>query len=192
MPRPRTIEDDKLLAIAREVLRKRGHTATIRDVARAAKISPGVLYQRFRDKEDLFLAALAPTVPKVTDHNPDDDDPREFLAAFAAQVKDHFRAALPAILLLATHPRYSAKLMKEVHRHNRAGEIAAILVLRLQRWQQLGKVRVPSPPAFAGTFVHTLHSMALRELLGGEKERRTPPSEMRPLVQAWWDGLRPD
>jgi hypothetical protein len=34
--------------------------------------------------------------------------------------------------------------------------------------------------------------MALRELLGGEKERRTSPREMRPLVAVWWDGLRPD
>lgn len=191
MGRAKTIEDDDLLAIARAVLRKRGHTATIRQVAKAAGISPGVLYQRYRNKEELFLAALAPTVPAVADDDPGDDSPQVFLERFAAKVKDHFTAAMPAILLLATHPRFSKKLIGQVHHHNRAGEIAAMLILRLEHWQRLGQVHLPDPAAFAAVFIHTLHSMALRDLLAGESKPKTAPKEMRPIVQAWWEGLGP-
>lgn len=189
MARTKTIEDDELLAIARKVLAKKGHTATIRDVAKAAKISPGVLYQRFRNKDDLFLTALGNTVPLVAMDDMGDEDPKAFLEVFAAKVKDHLTVVMPSILLLSTHPRYSKTLMGELHRFNRAPEIAAMLVLRLNHWQKLGKASVPNPGAFAAVFIHTLHSMVLREYFAGDAKPHTAPHEMRLIVQAWWHGL---
>ena len=46
----------------------------------------------------------------------------------------HYREVLPTILTLAAHPRqgYGAELMHEIHKHNRAGEMSAMLVLRLR------------------------------------------------------------
>jgi AcrR family transcriptional regulator len=191
VPRTKTIEDEELLAIARDVLRKRGHTATIRDVAKAAKVSPGVLYQRFQDKDELFLAALGANVPLVAMEGMGEEDPKAFLEAFAAKVKDHLTVVMPSILLLSTHPRYSKTLMGELHRYNRAPEIAAMLVLRLKHWQKLGKADVANPGAFAAVFIHTLHSMVLREFFSGESKPRTAPHEMRAVVEAWWHGMHP-
>ncbi|HMI83758.1 MAG TPA: helix-turn-helix domain-containing protein [Polyangiaceae bacterium] len=56
MGRNKTIRDDELLRVARDVFRDGGHSATPRDVASAAGISQAVLYQRFGSKEDLFCA----------------------------------------------------------------------------------------------------------------------------------------
>src|SRR6266542_638643 len=65
MGRNKTIEDDELLRVARDVFRETGHTATTRDIAQAAGISQAVLYQRFGSKEDLFLQAMTPELPDV-------------------------------------------------------------------------------------------------------------------------------
>lgn len=191
MGRPKTIETDKLLEIARELLRTRGHKATIRDVAKAVGVSPGILYQRFKDKEELFLAALAPSVPALVDENDDASDPRAFLASFGARVKDHFREVIPAIIMLGTHADYSKNLSKELHRYNRVGEIAAILRLRMQQWEKAGLIKPAQPGVFVAIFVHVLHSMVLREHLSGEKKVKTKPEQMRPFIDALWTGLGP-
>ena len=53
MGRTKTVDDDELLRRAREVFRQSGHTASTREVARAAGISQAVLYQRFGSKNNL-------------------------------------------------------------------------------------------------------------------------------------------
>jgi AcrR family transcriptional regulator len=60
MGRNKTVEDEEVLAAAREVFRRGGHAASTRDVARAAGVSQAVLYQRFGSKEELFFRAMAP------------------------------------------------------------------------------------------------------------------------------------
>lgn len=58
-------------------------------------------------------------------------DPKSSLALSAARTKDHFRQAMPSILTHAAHPKYGKEMMGQIHRHNRAGEISAMLCLRL-------------------------------------------------------------
>ena len=182
MGRPKTIEDSELLAIARDVFRQQGHTATTRDVAKAAGISQAVLYQRFKTKDDLFFAALtqhAFNLSALSDIDAAAHEPRAYLALFGARAKDHFRNAMPSILSVAAHPKYGKEMMGQIHRHNRAGEIAAMLVLRLQTWMQTGLVRPIEPRVFAHAFIHALHSMAMVELLSGDDEFYvTSPKEM--------------
>lgn len=193
MGRPKTIEDRELLEAARTVFRQQGHTATTRDVARAAGISQAVLYQRFKTKDELFLAALTLHAPALTALSGIDAsvyDPPTYLALFAARAKDHFRNAIPSILTLAAHPKYGKEMMDQIHRHNRAGEVAVILSLRLQSWQQAGKIRPTNATAFTGAFLHALHSMAMIEVLSGGT-MRSRPKQMRSFVEIFWDGLRP-
>src|SRR5476649_2425176 len=98
MGRPKIIEDSELLAVARKVFREHGHTVTTRDVARAAGISQAVLYQRFKTKDQLFLAALTLDAPSLGGLSEIEatarEDPRAYLAVFAAWLKDHNRKVL--------------------------------------------------------------------------------------------------
>ena len=196
MGRPKTIETSDLLAIARDVFRKHGPTATTRDVAKAAGISQAVLYQRFRTKDALFIAALtlnASNLNALSGIDATRHDPKSYLALFAARAKDHFRSAMPSILSHAAHPKYGKEMMGQIHRHNRAGEIAAMLVLRLQTWMQAGLVRPLEPRVFAHAFIHSLHSMAMVELLSGDYEFYvTSPKEMQAFSDMFWSGLKPD
>jgi len=195
MGRPKLIEDRELLAIARDVFRQHGPTATTRDVAKAAGISQAVLYQRFKTKDDLFFAALtlhAPDLTALSEIDATARDPRSYLAEFAARAKDHFRNAMPSILSHAAHPKYGKEMMGQIHRHNRAGEIAAMLCLRLRGWQQAGLIRSMEPRVFAHAFIHALHSMAMVELLSGDDENFTTPArEMQTFIDVFWRGLQP-
>jgi AcrR family transcriptional regulator len=193
MGRPKTIEDRELLAVARKVFRQHGHTATTRDVALAAGVSQAVLYQRFKTKDELFLAALTLHAPALTALSKIDAsvyDPPTYLALFAARAKDHFRNVIPSILTLAAHPKYGKEMMDQIHRHNRAGEVAVMLSLRLQNWQHAGKIRPTNATSFSGAFLHALHSMAMIEVLSGTM-RRSRPKDMRGFVKIFWDGLKP-
>ena len=193
MGRPKTIEDGELLAIARTVFREHGHTVTTRDVAKAAGISQAVLYQRFKTKDDLFIAALtfhAPNLAPLSEVDPA-LPPRDYLAAFAARAKDHFRNAMPSILSVAAHPKYGHEMMGQIHRYNRAGEVAAMVGLRLAAWQAAGLVRPVEPRAFTHAFVHALHSMAMVEVLSGETSQPTKPAELAAFIDIFWSGLKP-
>ncbi len=193
MGRPKTIEDDELLDVARRVFRQHGHTATTQHVAKAAGISEAILYKRFKTKDELFYAALnrpSPDLSAITNIDPT-LDPRAYLGIFSARTKDHFRQAVPSIISVAAHPRYGKELMGQVHRHNRAGEIAAVLRLRLESWHRAGKIRTTNIVSFSNAFLHALHSMAMVEVFAGEAAKPTPPKEMEPFLDVFWEAIRP-
>ena len=194
MGRPKLIADRDLLAIAREVFRQHGHTATTRQVAKAAGISQAALYKRFKDKDALFIAALslhAPGLDALSAIPVAGRPPQAYLAVFAARAKDHFRQAIPSILSHAAHPKYGKEMMGQVHRHNRAGEVSAMLVLRLETWRKAGLTRAMDPRVFTYAFIHALHSMAMIEVISGQDVSvPTRPAEMRAFVDLFWRGIK--
>jgi AcrR family transcriptional regulator len=193
MGRPKTIQDDELLAVARQVFRQHGHTATTRDVAKAAGISQAVLYQRFKTKDDLFYAALTQHAADIAALLDIDAslEPRAYLAVFAARVKDHFISVMPSILSMAAHPRYGKEMMGKVHQLNRVGDILPILRLRLQSWQKDGRIRPTDEQAMLFTFIRVLNSMAMVEVISGQAGGPTKLEEVQPMVNLLWDGLAP-
>ena len=66
--RPRSIDSEQLLTVAREVFLERGIRATTLEVAVRAGVSEGALFHRFKNKEGLFRAAMelpAEQVPEL-------------------------------------------------------------------------------------------------------------------------------
>ncbi len=59
MSRPKTISDEALLKIARECFFEKGPTVPTRVIAEKAGISQPALFKRFKNKEQLFLAAVS-------------------------------------------------------------------------------------------------------------------------------------
>lgn len=197
MGRPKLMDDEELLAIARRVFRDAGPTATTQDVARAAGLSEAALYKRFKTKDALFFAALSLHSPSLTELAAIDaaqHTPRTYLAAFGARAMAHYREVLPTILTLAAHPRqgYGEELMREIHKHNRAGEMSAMLVLRLRDWQQRGEIGAGNPVHFAHIFLQAIHTRALIDVLSGDDESPSRPEDMQTFVDVLWNGLKPE
>ncbi len=63
MGRHKIIEDDELLAKARDIFVKEGINVSTRKIAEEIGISSSVLFQRFKSKEELFFAAMTPRLP---------------------------------------------------------------------------------------------------------------------------------
>jgi len=195
MGRPKTIEDDELLGIARRIFREHGHTATTQQVAKAAGISEAILYKRFHSKDALFIAALSAhtaSLAGLSAIDPSVHTPRSYLAAAAVWIKGHFRGSIPSILSIAAHPKYGRDMMDRIHQHNRAGEISAILQMRIQHWQQTGEIGPVNAMHFAHVFLHALHTMALVEVLSRDDPQLSAPENMTAFVDVFWNGLKPD
>src|SRR5262245_42690384 len=98
MGRHKTISDEEVLRLARDVFRERGHTATTREIAQVAGISEAVLYQRFGSKDDLFFAAMVPQAPDVEQLlGPADppDDAHAYLRAVVVRLGEYFAGVIP-------------------------------------------------------------------------------------------------
>src|SRR6516162_10062208 len=109
MGRHKTISDQEVLRVARDVFRTQGHTATTRAIAEAASISEAVLYQRFGSKDDLFFASMHPSGPDVEDLLGPSDPPgdaRAYLRRAVVRSGQYFATVIPLALRLMSHPSF--------------------------------------------------------------------------------------
>ncbi|XXY48503.1 helix-turn-helix domain-containing protein [Sorangium sp. So ce269] len=194
MGRHRTIDDEELLKVARRVFRQGGHTASTRDVARAAGISQAVLYQRFRSKDDLFFAAMFPPPPDVGVLLGDEDEAgrgaRRHLTGIATRVLGYFTSAAPAILHLVTHPSFPEMMAHAHHRFLGAGLVDA-LADRLRALSRRGLIAPVDAGAAAEALVAALHSVALFRIFSGTGDVPPDDARARRVVQVLWSGLKP-
>lgn len=193
MGRKRAIEDDALLAIAREVFVREGAFASTRDIARRAGISEATLFKRFPTKAKLFISAMAPPVidadaliAKAEALN----DARKGLAVIAEGVLGFFREALPVILPLLRNPLIPADAVHNHFGHDQAGKLTGAIASYLRKQAQLGRIGTAPPFAAAALVVTSAHSIALFELMGFHGGT-IPPQGQRALLDTLWTGLTP-
>jgi AcrR family transcriptional regulator len=109
MGRPKTISDDAVLRIARNVFREHGHTATTREIAHAAGISEPILYRRFGSKDALFFAAMQAQGLEIDEllgpENPP-GDAREYLKTVLHRLGAYFADVIPLALRVMMHPSF--------------------------------------------------------------------------------------
>src|SRR6187200_500594 len=109
MARPKTISDEEVLRVARDLFRGRGHTATTREIAQAAGISEAILYQRFGSKDELFFAAMHPTGPDLERLLGPADPPGDahaYVRAVTLRIGEYFADVIPLALRVMTHPSF--------------------------------------------------------------------------------------
>jgi len=193
MGRNRTIDDDELLRVAREIFREGGHTATTRDVARAAGISQAVLYQRFGSKEDLFLRAMTPELPDVEallgSYPP--RNAKDHVRQISERLVDFFVSMLPTLLHVHAHPALDASHLKKWHARLPFMPIVRALGERLGRLQADQLISSVNPEAAAHTLVAAAHSVALLETMTGGGHGHSRPAKIAALVEVIWSGLAP-
>jgi AcrR family transcriptional regulator len=191
--RPRTIDDEALLRVARDLFRRGGHAAATRDIASAAGISQGVLFQRFGSKEDLFLRAMTPEAPDV-DALLGPYPPRSAkadLRRIAERLVAFFAMILPTLLQVLAHPDLGAARLKKWHARLPFPPILHGLAARLRRMDADGLVATPDPEAAAQMLLAAVHSVALLETMadGARSDHRTRNAAA--LVDVLWAGLAP-
>ena len=191
MGRPKTISDDEVLRVARDVFRAGGHSASTREVARAAGISEAILYQRFGTKDDLFFAAMRPTGPDVERLlGPADPagDGRGYLHQAVVRVGEYFAEVIPLALRLMTHPSFDhasfARAQPAAH-----DLLQQALAIRLESLVRRGRVASQSSPAVARVLVSLAHDWALAGVFSHEPAARRV-RRLKEMIDVVWNGLR--
>jgi AcrR family transcriptional regulator len=193
MGRHKTISDEEVLRVARDVFRAQGHIATTRAVAEAAGISEAVLYQRFGSKDDLFFAAMRPQGPDIEQLLGPKDPPEDahaYLRAVVVRIGQHFADVLPLALHVMMHPSFDpATLARALPRG--PAVLQEGLAERLTSLASRRRMATSSAAVTAQLLVSLAHDWALRNVFAhGTPSRRD--RDLKEMVDVVWEGLRPD
>jgi AcrR family transcriptional regulator len=192
MGRHKTISDDAVLRVARQVFRAQGHTATTREVAEAAGISEAVLYQRFGSKDDLFFAAMHPRGPDIEEllgPKEPPDDAQSYLRAVVIRISKHFAEVIPLALRLMTHPSFDPSSLARAQPTG-AAVLRDGLAERLSCLARRKRIATPSAAATARLLVSLAHDWALGGVLSPVSSRHGH-RELKAMADVTWEGLRP-
>jgi len=193
MGRNKTIEDSEVLAAARKVFQEIGHAAPTRDIADAAGISQGVLFQRFGTKDELFFRAMTPDAPdleKLFGPYPP-KDAEEDLLAIGERLAAYLRAFMPTFLKVIAYPAADPERLQNWHSELPFFPIVDALAERFRKMTADGLVGGGSAHANAVAFITTIHSMVLFEMLTTHHDRKRRQAGLRNILQVLWRGLEP-
>jgi AcrR family transcriptional regulator len=191
MGRHKTISDDAVIRVAREVFRTQGHTATTRAIAEAAGISEAVLYQRFGSKDELFFVAMRPRGPDLEELLGPKDPPEDahaYLRTVVVRIGKYFADVIPLALHVMTHPSFDPATLARAHPRGPAA-LQKELAERLAALARRKQLATPSETATARLLVSLAHDWALGHVLPREAAARRVRA-LEEMVDVVWEGLR--
>jgi AcrR family transcriptional regulator len=190
MGRQKTITDEEVLRIARDIFREQGHTATTRGIAAAAGISEAVLYQRFGTKDELFFAAMHPRGPdleQLLGPEGSAEGALTYLHTVVERLGEHFAEVIPLALHVMTHPSFDPANLARAHSGGPPA-VQEALAVRLDALARRGELEMRSAAVTARLLVGLAHDWALGRMLG---DHSCGVRELDDMVDVVWEGLRP-
>lgn len=196
--RPRSIDDEQLLAVAREVFLERGIRATTLEVAVRAGVSEGALFHRFKTKEGLFRAAMqlpADEVPQLLLNAVErlqGRELREALLQLAEALLEIGKVAVPLMMMSWSNPSTCAAVDDENSARYRL--FLKRLAMFFEAQMQDGRLRNMDSEIIARAFLGSIHHYCMTRLLGGDSVMGTLPEGMfaRGLVDLLLNGAMGD
>src|SRR5258708_36464009 len=170
MGRPKIIDDDRLLAVARAVFVRDGAAGSTREIAEKARISESALFKRYSTKATLFLAAMAPpaiAAGAILADAKGITDPRKALRVIAGSLLDFFRKLIPVMMPLTQNPLIGPETVRHHFGESAAERMVQEVAAYLAELHRTGKTApAANPAAVAGLLVAATHSIAQFEIMG--------------------------
>jgi len=195
MTRPKTISDEELLAAARKLFRAQGHAVSTRQVAESAGISEAILYQRFRNKDELFFAAMAPGAPDILEIlGPDEpeQDASSYLKGVVGRMTSYFSEILPLALRLMAHPSFDRKSLGQAQVGPE--KLREGLVRRLKGLEARKVLRKGTAEPLAQLLINVSHDSALGVAMssrGSARRSAEREKELEAMVDLVLTGAEP-
>lgn len=168
--------DDKrarLIEAARRVMAERGVAGcTTKEIARAAGVSEGTIYNQFRDKADLYLSVAAELIPQFLREIPEDPGrrhPRSLLIKVANETLTAMDELVPLLAGIMGEPELLAGMQERWATGKASGKTYAGLTGYFREEQAAGRIgdRVDAA-ILARMFIGTVFHHAFMRLLVGE------------------------
>ncbi|WP_158850876.1 TetR/AcrR family transcriptional regulator [Saccharothrix deserti] len=188
---------DHLIAAATRLIAERGTAGlTVRDIARAADVAVGVLYNHFADKEELLALALHEHVRAVERRigkPATDGSLAENLHAFVTHALAVHAAFLPAFAGLVGQPEVFARFEALPNPMADGRGLHAALAEYLRTEQDRGRVAADTDlDAVATLVIGACHELVLPRLYRGTTTPvEVPPGYVESLVKTVLNGITP-
>jgi len=190
------LREHLLAATERLLAERQAPGLTTREIARAAGVSDGVLYNYFADKDELVLAALVRRFARLVERfQADVPEPatrtlEENLNSLARALLELHVSALPLVASLVAEPALLRRFLVEIHREPLGGpQIVGPVSSYLWAEHAAGRVGAVDADAAADLLVGAIAMRAFTTLLGA---KRSDVAERLPaLVQTLARGLTP-
>lgn len=198
MGRPPTVDDRRILEVAREVFLKKGVNASTTEVARKAGVSQASIFKHFQTKQRLFLAAMQVERERQDwvghfENKRREAGLEEALVDLGVRVLHFFMQVLP-VAMVAWSNRGELGISKGfLDSHVSPSRVAQPLIELLEREMRAGRVRRHEPWLVLRTFIGSMQSYALINHLfkGALGPPFTPEEYVRGVVGVLWRGLSP-
>lgn len=193
MARPVSVSPERILEAARAVFSERGFGATTAEIARRARVSQGSLFNHFKDKVSLFVAALDLPTPDFLDRIPEMVGRGEV----RSNVEDITRAgltfvqrALPRVVTLLSH-RNLLPAGRFLGEDAPPVRFIALLASYLRAEAKIGRLAVKDADMAARMLVGSIWHYALFQRFMGDGEGLIPAQEafVTRLVAQAFEGL---
>ena len=191
MPRHKTITDEKILTVARNLFLKKGVSVSTRDIAKQVGISEAVIYQRFGTKEEFFFTAMKlpeARLDAIFCIQTGAGNVVENLECMSLRIVDYFREVMPVFLTLISHPSFHMQTFLERHRIP-GMQLSEKLTNYLTSESKLGRVRTINSAIAANVLLSHLHNIALYETIGAPETK--VESAVADAIATLWEGLAP-
>lgn len=171
--RPRSIDSEQLLSVARAVFLERGIRATTLEVALRAGVSEGALFHRFKNKEGLFRAAMelpAEQVPELlleAVQRLHDLELHEALLQLAHALLDIGKVALPLMMMSWSNPTACDPTYDDNHAKFRL--FLKRLAMFFETQMRDGKLRNMDAEIIARAFLGSIHHYCMTRILMGHQ-----------------------
>lgn len=195
MGRPKEVTDDQIRATARRCFLERGAGVSAAEIARELGVSHTTLFNRFRSKEGLMLAALGPPehIPWLAalEAGPDARPIRDQLVEHAQVMSAYFEELQVGLTLLQ-----AAGITPDQACRGHDGEPRPVIAFRaltgwLSRAQSQGRLAECDVETLASTILGALHNWACAARLCGQET--TPDAGERHVdrfIDLLWLGVR--
>ncbi len=193
MGRRKLIEDDQLLAKAREIFVREGINVSSRKIAKEIGVSNSVLFQRFGSMENLLFAAMTPPAPDVhalLEQDSDGGHASAHLERMAEGLLRYFREFVPVLAPLATHPSFDIEAFWERHPDSPLQKLMAELTVVLEQKRQKGEIDCLDVGTVVLNLMAVAYSLAMFERIGAHKGEFSQ-STVGDLARLLWRGLAP-
>jgi len=171
---PATALRSHLIDVAERLLAERPVSAiTTRDIARAAQVSNGVLYNYFAGKDDLLVTALVRRFGSIVARQnaelpaPGTATVEEDLNAYARAFLGQIAEALPLVAALLTEPALLHRFFQEIHGESFGPQLTFMRLAEYLRGErELGRLPAMDVEAATDLLVGATSLVALTHALG--------------------------
>ena len=175
----------QILDAAQKVFAARGFDgASIKDLAKAAKISPGLLYWYFKDKTDLLVSLMTERIEAALGALPEsvsfDAPPDEFLRQFGSYDAGQFEQPLNSALfrVMISNTQVFPAAVRQVQ-SSVVSRVMGTVERYLQSQMALGRLRPCNTEIVTRTFMGSIVAfLLLRHVLQDERAQALPVEQV--------------